>query len=57
MDGRAQQTGEQSKQLFPHMPSCGETKPNFRLVQSVEERKSGGVGMVGNLWSESGNMR
>lgn len=27
--------------------------PTPRLVQSVEERPSGGVGMVGKLWSET----
>lgn len=27
--------------------------PTFRLLRSVEERKSGGAGMVGNLWGEN----
>lgn len=53
VNGRGQQTGQHSEQLLPHIRSCGETMPTFRLLQSVEERKSGGVGMVGNLWSET----
>ena len=27
--------------------------PTFRLLRSVEERKSGGAGTVGNLWGEN----
>lgn len=26
---------------------------NFQVLQSLEERKSGGVGMVGKLWSKT----
>lgn len=52
--------GELSKQeniasnyFHTFFPSCVETMPTLRLLESGEERESGGVGMAGNLWSDS----